>query len=291
MKRNLLSIALLCSCLCANAQSRPLKPETPFKIYDTHSGEQISLNDLVADLDKTKVLFFGEEHNDTIGHILELKIMKLLSEKYRDRLTFSMEMFETDCQVVLDDYLGGFIDKERMQKEARAWNNYSDYSPMVEFAKAENIPIIAANAPRRYVNLLSKRGPKSLDSLSDNSKQYFAPMPKKIKAEGRYYEKFVGILGGAENVHGTNMFASQCLWDATMANSIYEHYRDHKKGFIYHICGRFHSDEGLGTVAQLHKKSKKLNITTISCFPTSNFEQPNMEHYQQLADYVILVQK
>jgi len=31
----------------------------------------------------------------------------------------------------------------------RAWQNYGDYRPLVEYAKAARIPVIAANAPRR----------------------------------------------------------------------------------------------------------------------------------------------
>lgn len=292
MKKILGILSLICSLLAAQAQSLPMKPNTPFKIYDTHTGEQITITELSDRLGKTDVLFWGEEHNDTIGHILELKMLKLLSERYTNKLMLSLEMFETDNQTLLDEYLGGFISKEKFSKEVRLWNNYEDYSPMVEYAKTQHIPVIAANSPRRYNSLMSQRGPKSLDSLGDNSKELIARLPIYVPTKGKYYDKFVNIMGGADNIHSPNMFASQCLWDATMAKSIDRAHSNNKKGgIVMHVCGRFHSDEGLGTVAQLRRKNKDLAITTISCIPADDFEKPNRKNYETIADFVILTQK
>ncbi|MDI9319271.1 MAG: ChaN family lipoprotein [Phycisphaerales bacterium] len=291
--KKILSVLSLIGCLfAAQAQSLPIKPNTPFKIYDTHTSEQITITELSDRLGKTDVFFWGEEHNDTIGHILELKMLKLLSERYQGKLMLSLEMFETDCQVLLDEYLGGFISKEKFSKEVRLWDNYEDYSPMVEYAKAQHIPIVAANSPRRYNSLMSQRGPKSLDSLGDNSKEFIAKLPIYVPKKGKYYDKFVSAMGGADNIHSPNMFASQCLWDATMANSIERaHSNSRKGGIVMHVCGRFHSDEGLGTVAQLRRKNKDLKITTISCVPADDFGKPNRKDYEPLADFVILTKK
>ena len=288
---SLLLILLICASTSL-AQSLPIKPELPFKIYDTKTGEQLTMTELADRVVRTDVVFWGEEHNDTIGHILELKMLKLLNERYSKKLVLSLEMFETDCQVLLDEYLGGFIAEEKFVKDARAWNNYEDYRPMVEYAKEQKIPIIAANSPRRYNSMMSKRGPKTLDSLGSNSKDYIAKLPVYAPKSGAYYQKFVGIMGGESNIHSPNMFASQCLWDATMAKSIDRAVANNKKdGVVMHVCGRFHSDEYLGTVAQLQRKDKDLKLLTISCFPADDFKKPDYESYEKLADYVILIKK
>jgi len=99
------------------------------------------------------VLFFGEDHSDSTGHYLEYTLFKKLSEQYPGKIALSMEMFETDCQNVLDEYLSGFIREKNFITEARAWKNYKDYRPLIEFAKASHIPVVAANAPARYVNM------------------------------------------------------------------------------------------------------------------------------------------
>lgn len=283
---------LLLGAMSSSAQSLPLKPELPFKVYDTKTGEQLTMTELADRVVRTDVVFWGEEHNDTIGHILELKMLKLLHERYTGKLVLSLEMFETDCQVLLDEYLGGFISEEKFIKDARAWNNYEDYKPLVEYAKVQKMPVVAANSPRRYNSMMSKRGPKTLDSLGSSSKEFIAKLPVYVPTSGAYYKKFVGIMGGESNIHSPNMFASQCLWDATMAKSIDRAVANNKKdGVVMHICGRFHSDEYLGTVMQLQRKDKDLKLMTISCFQADDFAKPDYESYEPLADYVILVKK
>lgn len=287
----ILSSMLLWSVMNTLAQSQPEIGKVPYKIFETSTGEQIGLRTLADKINKTDVLFWGEEHNDTIGHILELKMLKLLHERYQDRLVLSLEMFETDCQVLLNEYLGGFISEEKFVKEARAWNNYNDYRPLVEYAKEQRLAVVAANSPRRYNSLMSKRGPKSLDSLGVESKKYFAKLPLHAPKSGPYYKKFANIMGGEQNIHSPNMFASQCLWDATMAKSIDVALDAAKKdALVMHVCGRFHSDEYLGTVEQLKRKNKNLRIKTISCFPAKDFDKPDYQAYEKLADFVILVQ-
>jgi uncharacterized iron-regulated protein len=291
-KLSMLLCLMVLSILTAKAQSLPIEAGLPFKIIDTRTGEQITITALSDRMNKTNVLFWGEEHNDTIGHILELKLLKLLSERFRDKLTLSMEMFETDQQVILDEYFAGFMSKEKFLKEARLWNNYADYSPLVEFAREQKMPIVAANSPRRYNSLMSQRGPKSLDSLNNVSKSFIAKLPIYIPVKGNYHSKFVSIMGGEDNIHSPNMFASQCLWDATMAQSIDRAYSNSKKGgLIMHICGRFNFENKLCTVKQILHHNKEIQVSTISCFPADDFEKPDVKSYSDVADFIILIKK
>jgi uncharacterized iron-regulated protein len=99
-------------------------------------------------------------------------------------------------------------------------------------------------------------------------------------------------MGGEENIHSPNMFASQCLWDATMAKNVFQAVDKNKKdGMVMHLCGRFHSDEYLGMVSQLYRLDKDLKIRTISCFPADDFAKPDFSAYERVADFVILVKK
>jgi uncharacterized iron-regulated protein len=131
-----------------------------------------------------------------------------------------MEMFETDNQLVLTEYMQGRIDETRFTKDLRLWNNYKDYRPMIEYAKQNKIPVIAANPPRRYVNLVSRRGMKLLDSLSKDAKKYLPPLPYDTLM-GRYREKFFEIMKGSPGGGSPNIYYSQSLWDAGMGYSIY----------------------------------------------------------------------
>jgi len=260
---------------------------THFKIYDTRNKEIVTIEKIVTAMKNADVLFFGEEHNDSAGHYLEYKIFKTLYERYGNNLVLSLEMFETDNQLVLNEYLKGQIDEKRLEKDARLWSNYKDYRPMVEFAKENKIPVIAANTPRRYVSLVTKRGMQSLDSLSKVAKQFLPPLPYDT-LPGRYHEKFLAIMKGSPGSGNSNIYYSQSLWDAGMSYSIFHFLKKNKHKKVFHCVGKFHSDEKLGTLAQLQKRNKKLAILNISCFPDDSFDNPDWGKFEVLGDFIIL---
>ena len=261
--------------------------EENYKIYDTKTKQIISLDKIIADCKNADVLFFGEEHNDSACHYLEAEIFKALHKQFGDKLTLSLEMFETDNQLALNEYLEGFINEDRFSKDVRLWGNYKDYRPMIEYAKQNHITVVAANAPRRYVNMVSRRGMRSLDSLSKNAKKYLPPLPYDTLS-GRYREKFEEVMKGAPGSSSPNIYYSQSLWDASMSYSIYKYWKKNKDKKIFHCEGRFHCDEKLGTLAQLQKRKSKLKILNISAFNDPSFANPNWEQFSNLGDYVII---
>jgi uncharacterized iron-regulated protein len=128
-----------------------------FKIYSSAKQKIVTTDEIAADMANADVLFFGEEHSDSTGHYLEQVIFKKLAALYQGKVALSMEMFETDCQTVLDEYLTGLILEKDLVKEGRAWQNYKDYRPLIDWAKINQIPVVAANAPHRYVSLVNRR--------------------------------------------------------------------------------------------------------------------------------------
>ena len=121
------------------------------------------------------VAFLGEIHTDRVAHRLEALLLEMT---FDENLTLSLEMFETDVQFVLDEYLAGLINEEHFLKSSRAWENYySDYRALVEFSKNNNVNIIAANAPSRYVNMVSRLGKDSLLALSEETRRFLPPLP------------------------------------------------------------------------------------------------------------------
>ncbi len=262
--------------------------EKHYKIYNTHTKQLTTAEQIAMDCKDADVLFFGEEHNDSAGHYMEKEIFNALQKQYGSKLALSMEMFESDCQLVLNEYLAGFISEDRFIKEARAWSNYRDYKPAVEIAKQNKLAVIAANPPRRYVNMVGRKGMKSLDSLPKASKRFLPPLPYDT-ATGAYREKFMEFMkGGSPGTGNAKIFYSQSLWDAGMAYSIYNYWRKHKDEKIFHMVGRFHCDEKLGTAEQLQKRNSRLKILNISCFSDSSFANPDWDKFSNLGDYIIM---
>lgn len=259
-----------------------------YKIYDTKNQKIISAQDIIGEMGTADVLFFGEEHNDSSCHVLERIIFTDLAAKYPGKAALSLEMFETDCQLVLNEYLGGLIREKNFITEARAWHNYKDYRPLIELAKAQQIPVIAANAPARYVNMVNRMGLTSLEKLDGTAKGWLAPLPIDT-ARGAYYEKFLQIMGGhSGNMGGMQMYQAQNVWDATMGWSVAQFYKKHKDYKILHINGGFHSQEKLGAAAQLKKYAPRAKIINIACFADEAFDNPDWSKFSNSNDYIIL---
>ncbi|MDB5032259.1 MAG: hypothetical protein JWP71_2980 [Mucilaginibacter sp.] len=250
--------------------------------------KQISLNDIVNNMNKADVLFFGEEHNDSIGHVVEYTLFKKLSEKYPGKTALSMEMFETDCQSVLNEYLEGFIREKDLITSGRAWPTYkNNYRPMIELAKANGIPVIAANSPVRYTHIVTDGGLKNLQQLDKAALANLPPLPIDT-ATGYYYEKFLKIMGGHSAMGGMQIYQSQNLWDATMGWSVAKFFKGHRRYKIMQVNGGFHSEEKLGAVAQLKKYASKARILNIAAYADDNFNNPDWSKYTPMADYIVL---
>src|ERR1700742_3856154 len=116
-----------------------------------------------------------------------------------------MEMFETDCQTPLNEYLQDLIREKSLITDARTWPNYKDYKPMIEYARLNHIPVIAANASSRYIHLVSVDGLSSLQRLDKTALSWLPPLPIDT-ATGPYYEKFATIMGGHGAMGGMQLF-------------------------------------------------------------------------------------
>ena len=256
-----------------------------YKIVETKTGKIISLDDLVKSLEKTNVLVFGEEHNDSIGHLVEAGIFQKMLLAYPGT-ALSLEMFSTDVQPVVNEYLLGLISEKNFIKEAKAWNNYNDYKPLLELAKNNHAEVIAANVATRYSNAVSMSGLEKLQQFPAASKQFLPPLPIDT-ATGRYHEKFIETLGG-HDMGSMKIFQTQNLWDASMAWSVAKYVKLYPKKKVLQINGRFHSDERIGVVAQLKKYAPKLNVSNISCFTVDGTDDGNLKKYELLGDYIII---
>jgi uncharacterized iron-regulated protein len=176
-------LALLCVAAPVTAQAptdTTAAAGPPYVVY-TADGAPTDLATVVAAMDTVQVVFVGEQHDDPIAHELQAA---LLTEAYaaarqQDRpVALSLEMFERDVQPIVNEYLAGLITEQHFRDDARPWQNYeTDYRPLVEFAKAHEVPVIAANAPRRYVNRVSRLGPEALVDLSPAAHATLPPLP------------------------------------------------------------------------------------------------------------------
>lgn len=265
--------------------------EATFRVFDG-KGNPSSLDKIIEAAAENDVIFLGEQHDDATAHALQLQIFKAIVEKYgkERKVALSMEMFERDVQIIVNEYLSNLISESHFLLSSRPWNNYKqDYRPLVELAKANNLPVIAANAPRRYVNMVSRNGRESLNGLSSEAKKWLAPLPYNQASE-QYSNKFKALMGGSpESNMGLNkILDSQSLWDATMSFSIAEFLKKNKKPLVVHLNGAFHTENRLGTAEQLLKYRPKAKILVVTIRYENDFTVFDKTKHENLGDFVIL---
>lgn len=267
-----------------------MKGDKPaYIIYDAE-GKEVKYKNLVEDALKADIVFFGEQHNNPISHWLELEVAKDLYAEKKGSLILGAEMFEADNQLILDEYLSGQIAQKNFEKEAKLWDNYqTDYKPLVEFAKTNNLIFVATNIPRRYASVVNKKGFEGLDSLFAEAKKYIAPLPVKYDPELKGYKSMLEMMegqGGAGGHATENLPKAQAIKDATMANSILKNW---KPGTTFlHYNGAYHTDNYEGIIWYLKQEKPELKILTISTIEQDTIDSMKAESLK-LADYIICV--
>ena len=245
-------------------------------------GKKVDYGKLLIAAEKAQVVLFGEYHNNAISHWLELELTKDLADK--NKIILGAEMIEADNQKQLDQFLKGEINHKQLDSTARLWPNYkTDYKPLVEFAKENNIPFIATNIPRRFASIVSKKGFEGLENLTSEEKTWIAPLPIVYDSELPGYVNMMKMMGDHAS---PNMPKAQAIKDATMAYFIQKNLKE--KSIFIHFNGTYHSDNFEGIYWYLKKAAPNLEILTIATIEQKELKKISTEDYNK-ADYILVI--
>lgn len=252
-----------------------------YQIFDK-KGKKSSYEKLLKAGEKSEVVLFGEYHDNSVVHWLQLEFTKDLAQK-KD-LILGAEMLEADNQKQVNQYLNGEINQKQLDSLARLWKNYkTDYKPLIDFAKEKKFSFIATNVPRRYASLVFKKDLVALDSLSALEKSWIAPLPIAFDINLPGYKSMMGMQGGHA---GDKMPKAQAIKDATMAYFINKN-RKENSVFI-HYNGTYHSDNYEGINWYLKKLDSEIKIITIATVEQKDISKLEAEHYNK-ADFILVI--
>ena len=262
------------------------KSDKPAYMLYTQQGKHIKYEKMIKTLSEADIVFFGELHDNPIGHWMEIEITKDLYKVKEANLILSAEMFESDNQVILTEYLEGRISKKSFESEARLWPNYkTDYKPLVEFAKENHLQFIACNVPRRYASVVHKNGFEALDSLSDEAKKFLPPLPVAYDPDVECYAEMLKMSEMSDHVN-ENFPKAQAIKDATMAYFIMKNWSPGK--LIINFNGSYHSNNFEGIIWHIRLKYPDLKILTIA-----NVSQEDLSELEEdnkgIASYILCV--
>lgn len=261
---------------------------TPYSVrhlpmFAGEDGRRIDWATMMDAIGRADVVIVGEQHDDAIGHAVQAAIAADATGRWPGT-AISFEMLERDEQDVIEDFREGIIDADTLAAltNSESWAGEGSwaawYQPILNAAQRNGSPIIAANAPRRYVRLARSDGYERLGDLPKRRRAY-VHWPRELPRE-RYWERFAGFMTGASSGHGDgdderslpqpgenpmveSLYRAQMAWDATMAQSMV---RALKQGAprVIHMVGQFHSDFEGGTVQQVKSQAPGSSVLTIS---------------------------
>jgi uncharacterized iron-regulated protein len=259
----------------------------PQRVFDTRQKAFSDFETMLADLSRADVVFVGEQHDDPNTHRLELAILEGLTRRHVTPV-LALEMFERDVQASLAQYAAGAMTEEAFLGAARPWPHYAtDYRPLVEFARANHLTIVASNVPRRIAADISKGGMSVVDGLGAD--RVLVSRETQCPASGDYYDRFIGAMGGHTGAT-PNFYFAQCVKDETMGESVADALVGNATGrvTIVHVNGSFHSDFREGTAESARRRMPGRRLAVVSILPVGDIDgaAPSADDLKR-ADYLL----
>jgi uncharacterized iron-regulated protein len=202
-------------------------------------------------LAQADVVYLGETHDSAADHQAQLEIIQAL-HRARPNLAIGLEMFQRPYQMVLDRYLAGTITEAQLLEQSqyqRRWGfPWEFYAPILRFAKAQKLSVIALNAPSEVSRKVARQGLASL-TLSDRR---FIPPPSALQLEPAAYRQMIRQVfeemhqGKGNSDRFEKFFLTQVLWDETMAERVSQFLQAHPTTTMVVLAGQGHIVHGYG---------------------------------------------
>ncbi|MDX1763252.1 MAG: ChaN family lipoprotein [bacterium] len=189
------------------------------------------------------VVFVGEAHTAYGHHVVQLDVIRRLYEE-RGSVVIGMEMFQRPFQQELDRYVSGEISEEDLLRKSEyftRWKyDYNLYRDILQFARANRIPVVALNLRQEIIKKVSREGINGL------TEEEYALIPQDMDLTNQEYrESMQRIMKQHGNSHEggmnfENFFQSQILWDETMAQSVVEALKKYPGAPVVVLAGNGH---------------------------------------------------
>ena len=240
-----------------------------FSLYEPVHGvnprKTVKLTEIINDVIDKPIIYIGERHTNYEDHKVQLELIMELSKRGR-KFAIGMEMFQRPFQKAIDDYLSGVISEREFLKASeyfKRWKyDYNLYREIIEFAKAEKIPVVALNLREEIVKKVAEGG---LDALTQVEKK---EIPQDMDmADEDYKERLMNVFRFHERTsikNFDNFYQSQILWDETMAHSIAQFMVDKPDYQVVVLAGEQHIMFSSGIPKRTYRLNRKDYTTLIN---------------------------
>ncbi|MFM7052714.1 MAG: ChaN family lipoprotein [Planctomycetota bacterium] len=268
-----------------------LAPRALF-MFEGSTGRALGWSDVMSAASWADAVFIGERHDDPTSHAVQLAVYQDLVAGYPGT-ALALEHLERNEQPTVDRYLRGEITRDEFidATKSRDWAGKDTwlpfFQPLVDCARENNAPVVAANAPRDVVRRARAAGHAALGAETGPERASFEVPVTEYRGfgskdgwDGRwqaYNARFREIMSGEgadphageERARLDNVFLSQSVWDATMGDSAARALAAGAPKVV--LCaGCFHVERDGGTVLQLEARAPNARVLTITVIDASS---------------------
>ncbi|EIJ34941.1 ChaN family lipoprotein [Thiothrix nivea] len=238
---------------------------------------------LMETLAQNRVVFVGETHDRYGDHLNQLAVLQALQQR-NPNLAIGVEWFQQPFQGVLNDYLAGKISESDMLSRSGYYERWRyDYRllrPIVEFAKANHLPVIALNAQVELTRKVSQGG---LEALTPAER---AQLPAIINPpDASYRERLEKVFAqhSKDKREFDNFLLVQRIWDETMAHNIARYLQAHPQHQMVVFSGSGHISYDVGIPQDLARQMPGIKLATVTSSAAKEVE-PGMADYFLLSE-------
>ncbi|MBW4524120.1 MAG: ChaN family lipoprotein [Phormidium tanganyikae FI6-MK23] len=242
----------------------------------TPTQQKLDSQTVLKQLKQSRVIYVGETHDNEADHRAQLEIIRSLYQQ-NPKLAIGMEMFQRPFQSGLDSYLAGAATDSMLREFTefdKRWGfPWEFYFPIIDFAKENQLPVVALNTPSEVTRKVARQG---LAGLTKEEKRYIPPIAEIRTEPDRYRDRLRKIFDGFHSGKGNNrgfdrFFEAQVLWDETMADAIAQFLKKNPDRQMIVLVGQGHLVYGDGIPSRVARRIPQIKQSTILLNPPAEF--------------------
>jgi uncharacterized iron-regulated protein len=251
--------------------------------FSDGQGQLVTTPAMIRQLESADVVYLGETHDRARDHATQLAIIQTLHDRQPD-LAIGLEMFQRPYQQLLDRYIAGDLSeadlRDRSEYDERWGFDWELYAPILRYAKAQKIPLIALNTPTEVTRKVSRQG---LNRLNWSDKRFIPPLSAIQMTPDAYRKMLAAIFTSMHPAGKTTdpdrferFFQAQVLWDETMAERIAQTPRpmtDRRLKTIVVLVGQGHLVYRYGIPDRVKRRRPEWTQQVILLSPESGLDQ------------------
>ena len=267
------------------------------------SGKFYFVNQMLDDLAQADVVYLGETHHQLLDHQMQQVLIEGLYHRYLANaadsrppgsFAIALEMFQRPFQPLLDQYIAGDISEADLREQSEfdiRWGfPWEYYAPILRFAQAHRIPLLALNAPAEITTQIARQG---ISSLSEEQLQWISPLSELDLSEPDYAQLLQRFY---EEIHANHsnssdfdqFFLIQTLWDESMADGIANFLKSQQRAQVLVLAGQGHIVYNFGIPNRVARRQIQMSesITQRTILLSPEVDGFALDTSVPLADYL-----